>query len=481
MQPALRLTEAPDLKLHPEDLFHRLERHAGCFDDLVNQLNCSLENLEETLTAPETANLLKLKTQAACLQVQLLAIRAAPHCVARLVALTSETEKPEVARRSAATILHIAPASPPTPPPNPPPHLPSHSPLPPKNRPNSPNPRKPKTCSSPSPSSTTSCGHPRLSHRQPKPPPSNQKRPHRSPPPLPRPHPPLLQTPPRRAPRPNPKSPHPPKIPLTLPRSLTINIYPASTLSSPPENFPAARLCVLRDLRGKPRFAHSSLVIRHLIRHSSFVIGLVPPHFQAAYFPHEHKLHHPLPRRRHRLTFRPGQTPHRPRRPKRPPTLRLPLRLATPTSPSSSSSPPPTASNPTATNSPRSSPPTASPSSPAVANAGKASSSACAPRTPSQPPASSPSTTPPVPSPPPTSSIKPSPPPASTRRPPLCSRTRHPQKSRPRQLRPPNHRPPRPLPGPNPPMLPSRHPPRLLRIFLASEHHRRRHRRRPDI
>ena len=108
MQPALRLIPAPSLKLHPEDLCESLERSFHTLDALVAELHCSLDDLEETLEAPETSALLKNKTRLACLQVQLIALRAAPHCAARLVALTNETEKPEVARRATTTLLHIA-------------------------------------------------------------------------------------------------------------------------------------------------------------------------------------------------------------------------------------------------------------------------------------------------------------------------------------------------------------------------------------
>ena len=105
---ALRLVQTPDLHLHPEDLFQKLESSAANFDEIVRELNCSLDQLKETLHADETRELLHLKTQLAALRAQLIATRYVPLAVAKLAALMSDSEKPEVKRRAATGILHIA-------------------------------------------------------------------------------------------------------------------------------------------------------------------------------------------------------------------------------------------------------------------------------------------------------------------------------------------------------------------------------------
>ncbi|MCL2639935.1 MAG: hypothetical protein FWD53_03730 [Phycisphaerales bacterium] len=131
MQPVLRFVQTPDLHLHPEDLFQKLESSAANFDEIVRDLNCSLDQLKETLHADETRELLHLKTQLAALRAQLIATRYVPLAVAKLAALMSDAEKPEVKRRAATGILHIAgiptttnnnnPITPPIAPPPPPP------------------------------------------------------------------------------------------------------------------------------------------------------------------------------------------------------------------------------------------------------------------------------------------------------------------------------------------------------------------------
>ena len=105
---ALKLTEpSDDLKIPPEQLFQKLLHSAGHLDTLLKDLNCSPEDLAETLTDPRTINLLRFKAQLATVQVKLLAIHYMPHAIATLVKLT-DAEKPEVARRSATTLLNMA-------------------------------------------------------------------------------------------------------------------------------------------------------------------------------------------------------------------------------------------------------------------------------------------------------------------------------------------------------------------------------------
>ncbi len=104
----LKLTEpSDDLKIPPEQLFHKLLHSAGHLDNLLNELHCSPDDLAETLTDPRTINLLRLKAQLATMQVKLLAIHYMPHAMAQTIKLT-EAEKPEVARRCCNTIINMA-------------------------------------------------------------------------------------------------------------------------------------------------------------------------------------------------------------------------------------------------------------------------------------------------------------------------------------------------------------------------------------
>src|SRR5688572_17691685 len=66
------------------------------------------EDLHQTLSDPQTNELLKLKTHLATLQLTLFAIRYIPHTYNILIHLKTTTENPEVARRAANTVLNIA-------------------------------------------------------------------------------------------------------------------------------------------------------------------------------------------------------------------------------------------------------------------------------------------------------------------------------------------------------------------------------------
>jgi hypothetical protein len=127
MHSHLRLTqEDPELHLQPDTLLAHLEKSVTNFDTLLQDLHCSAEDLQQTLDDPNTSQLLTLKTNVAVLQLRLLAIKYIPHAFAKLVSLMAITDKPEVARRSCATVLQIAgipthttPNPAPTPPPTP--------------------------------------------------------------------------------------------------------------------------------------------------------------------------------------------------------------------------------------------------------------------------------------------------------------------------------------------------------------------------
>ena len=91
---ALKLTDpADDLKILPEQLFQKLLHATANLDTLVKDLNCTVDDLVETLTDTRTSELLRIKAQLASMQVKLLAIHYMPHAMARLVKLT-EAEKP---------------------------------------------------------------------------------------------------------------------------------------------------------------------------------------------------------------------------------------------------------------------------------------------------------------------------------------------------------------------------------------------------
>jgi hypothetical protein len=108
MYTALKLTTDPDLRIQPQQLLNHLENSLAHFDSLLKELNCSREDLHQTIHDPRTNELLKLKTQLATLQLKILALRYIPHAFNRLIELMKTSEKPEVARRAANTVLNIA-------------------------------------------------------------------------------------------------------------------------------------------------------------------------------------------------------------------------------------------------------------------------------------------------------------------------------------------------------------------------------------
>jgi hypothetical protein len=97
MYTALKLTDTEDLHIQPQNLLKHLESSLANFDNLLKELNCTPEDLHQTLNDPQTNELLKLKTQLATLQLKLLAIRYIPHAFERLIHLMNTSEKPEVA------------------------------------------------------------------------------------------------------------------------------------------------------------------------------------------------------------------------------------------------------------------------------------------------------------------------------------------------------------------------------------------------
>lgn len=109
MQPQLRLAEAdPELNVSPETFLARLKQSITNLEQLVKDLACTPDDLRATLDDPRTANILQLQAQIAALQVKVLAIEYAPQAVMTLVRLANESQKPEVARRSAASIAQLA-------------------------------------------------------------------------------------------------------------------------------------------------------------------------------------------------------------------------------------------------------------------------------------------------------------------------------------------------------------------------------------
>jgi hypothetical protein len=108
MYTALKLTTDPNLHIQPQNLLHHLESSVAHFDSLLKELNCTPNDLHQTLNDPQTNELLKLKTQLATLQLKLIATRYIPHAFHKLIDLMNTSEKPEVARRAATTVLNIA-------------------------------------------------------------------------------------------------------------------------------------------------------------------------------------------------------------------------------------------------------------------------------------------------------------------------------------------------------------------------------------
>lgn len=104
----LRITEeqAP-LKVSPESLLQHLSASIGNLKTILEDLHCSPEDLLKTLTDPKTTELIKLKAHVAALQVKLLAMDYAPHAFAKLIDLMHHSDKPEVARRAAKTVLSL--------------------------------------------------------------------------------------------------------------------------------------------------------------------------------------------------------------------------------------------------------------------------------------------------------------------------------------------------------------------------------------
>jgi hypothetical protein len=123
----LRLAEEESpLKVPPETLLKHLSASIGTLNTILQDLNCSPQDLLKTLTDPATTDLIKLKAHLAALQLKLLAIEYLPAAFAKLIDLMQHSDKPEVARRATTTLLnlggiqtHTAPSQP-EPPPKPP-------------------------------------------------------------------------------------------------------------------------------------------------------------------------------------------------------------------------------------------------------------------------------------------------------------------------------------------------------------------------
>ena len=108
MYTALKLTNAQDLQVPPDTLLKHLESSLANFENLLKELNCNPEDLHQTLHDPQTEELLKLKLHVATMQLKLIAVNYIPHALLKLVHLMNTSEKPEVARRAATTVLNIA-------------------------------------------------------------------------------------------------------------------------------------------------------------------------------------------------------------------------------------------------------------------------------------------------------------------------------------------------------------------------------------
>ena len=74
---------------------------------LAQKLHLPIDQLEDFLTDEQTCDTLRLRQQVALLQLQLLGQRFAPNAFARLISLT-DSEKPDVARKSCLAILQFA-------------------------------------------------------------------------------------------------------------------------------------------------------------------------------------------------------------------------------------------------------------------------------------------------------------------------------------------------------------------------------------
>ncbi len=110
---------APNLKLQDDDFVEPLavspEKLLEAFShgfvhlhQLLKDFNCTEEDLMETLADPAMGNHLKLQFQLTSYQLKLLSLQYAPHALARTVELADTAEKPEVARRCAATVMQMA-------------------------------------------------------------------------------------------------------------------------------------------------------------------------------------------------------------------------------------------------------------------------------------------------------------------------------------------------------------------------------------
>ncbi len=91
-----------------QQLLQYLETHVINLDTLLKDLKCTTDDVAYVLQHHDTADMLRLKVQLVSVQIRLLAAQYAPHAVAQLIHLSNTSEKPEVARRAATTLLHIA-------------------------------------------------------------------------------------------------------------------------------------------------------------------------------------------------------------------------------------------------------------------------------------------------------------------------------------------------------------------------------------
>ena len=100
-------------KSSPNNLFHKLLHATANLDTLVKDLNCTIEDLVETLTDTRTSELLRIKAQLASMQVKLLAIHYMPHAMATLVKLTWKPKNPKSHVAAPPIPSSTWPASPP--------------------------------------------------------------------------------------------------------------------------------------------------------------------------------------------------------------------------------------------------------------------------------------------------------------------------------------------------------------------------------
>ncbi len=95
------------LKITPQSLAHKLIRTGCSLEDLIEELHGTVEEISETLYSDDFRSHHRLRIDLAIAQAQLQAADFLPACTGKLLRLT-DSEKPEVARRSIMAVMTIA-------------------------------------------------------------------------------------------------------------------------------------------------------------------------------------------------------------------------------------------------------------------------------------------------------------------------------------------------------------------------------------